>query len=96
MQIWDLTAGKLAGTLTGHKGAISALDFHPSEFLLASGSVDGSAAFWDLEGFTRVSATEQDLRSPVLGASFTPDGRAFLVASKDKLKVDLLFAFFFC
>jgi len=89
MQIWDLTAGKIAGSIAGHKGGISALDFHPNEFLLASGAADGCVKFWDLETFKQVSSTEADSRAPIVGASFTPDGRALLVATKDKLRVSL-------
>ena len=78
----------MAGSLLGHKGAISSLDFHPNEFLLASGSADGSAKFWDLETLKVVSTTEIDSRAtPVVGTSFTPDGRALLVATKEQLRV---------
>ena len=39
-QIWDLTAGKLLRDLKLHKGAVNAVEFHPHELLLASGSAD--------------------------------------------------------
>lgn len=74
--------------MIGHRGAITSLDFHPDEFLLASGSADGTVRFWDLETLKVVSTTEAEARAPaVLGTSFTPDGRALLVATKEQVKV---------
>jgi hypothetical protein len=39
-QIWDLKAGRLLTDLKGHTGAVNTLEFHPNEFLLATGSSD--------------------------------------------------------
>lgn len=36
-QIWDLTAGKLLHDFKHHEGHIRSIDFHPLEFLLATG-----------------------------------------------------------
>ncbi|CAH1443076.1 unnamed protein product [Lactuca virosa] len=41
VKIWDLTAGKLL-----HEGHIKSMDFHPIEFLLATGSSDRTVKFW--------------------------------------------------
>jgi WD40 repeat protein len=36
-QLWDLTAGKLLHEFKCHEGQIQCIDFHPHEFLLATG-----------------------------------------------------------
>lgn len=38
-QLWDLTAGKLMHDFKYHDGQVQCLDFHPHEFLLATGRV---------------------------------------------------------
>lgn len=37
LQLWDLTAGKLMHEFKCHEGQIQCIDFHPHEFLLATG-----------------------------------------------------------
>lgn len=37
LQLWDLTAGKLLHEFKCHEGQIQCIDFHPHEFLLATG-----------------------------------------------------------
>ena len=46
--MWDLTAGKLLHEFS-HDDAITGLEFHPTEFVLATGSADRTAKWWDLE-----------------------------------------------
>lgn len=38
-QLWDLTAGKLLHEFKSHEGQIQCIDFHPHEFLLATGLI---------------------------------------------------------
>ena len=40
MKIWDLKAGRLLTDLKGHTSPVNSLEFHPNEFLLATGSSD--------------------------------------------------------
>jgi len=40
IRIWDLAAGKLLVELRQHTGPVNSIEFHPSEYLLASGSSD--------------------------------------------------------
>lgn len=42
LKIWDLEAAKIVRTLTGHKGTIRCMDFHPYGDFLTSGSLDTS------------------------------------------------------
>lgn len=48
-----------------HKGSATCVEFHPHEFLLASGSADRVVHFWDLESFQLVSSTEAANASPI-------------------------------
>jgi WD40 repeat protein len=48
------------------------MEFHPQEFLLATGSTDKTIKFWDLETLDFVSTTEMDMGSPQAFA-FHPD-----------------------
>jgi len=45
---------------SNHGGPVYDVEFHPHEFLLASGSQDKTINFWDLETFNLVSTTEKD------------------------------------
>ena len=58
--MWDLTAGKLLNDFKLHTGPVNTVEFHPNEFLLASGSSDRTVKFWDLESFQLVSSTDGD------------------------------------
>ena len=48
VQVWDLTAGKLLHEFR-HEDAITAVEYHPSEFILATSSADRTVKWWDLE-----------------------------------------------
>ena len=39
-QLWDVTAGKTITEFTAHTAAVNIIQFHPNEYLLASGSSD--------------------------------------------------------
>lgn len=43
-QVWDLTAGKLLHDFKFHEGHIRSIDFHPLEFLLATGEQASESA----------------------------------------------------
>uniref|UniRef100_A0A804QT18 Uncharacterized protein n=1 Tax=Zea mays TaxID=4577 RepID=A0A804QT18_MAIZE len=55
--VWDLTAGKLMHNFCLHEGPVNCLDVHPYEFLLATGSVDTTVKFWDLETFELIGSS---------------------------------------
>ena len=57
-QLWDLTAGKMLQDFKQHSGPVNTVEFHPNEFLLASGSSDRTVKFWDLETFQPVSSSD--------------------------------------
>ena len=57
VRLWDLTAGRLLSSVpAAHSGGggaagggVSGLEFHPSEYLLATAGGDRCVRFWDLE-----------------------------------------------
>lgn len=55
-QVWDLTAGKLLHEFQ-HEDSITGLEFHPSEFVLATSSADLTVKWWDLETSELIDTT---------------------------------------
>ncbi|XP_042695448.1 katanin p80 WD40 repeat-containing subunit B1 isoform X2 [Centrocercus urophasianus] len=85
-KLWDLTAGKVMFEFTGHSGPVNVVEFHPSEYLLASGSSDRTIRFWDLEKFHVVSCIEEEA-TPVRCVLFNPDGCCLYGGYQDSLRV---------
>lgn len=84
--MWDLQNSKNICDLIGHQGSTTCMDFHPNEFLMASGSADKIVKFWDLDKFKLISncgVGNSEIRSVV----FSEDGKALLTASNDNLRV---------
>lgn len=69
-----------------HRRAATTVEFHPHEFLLASGSMDKTVHFWDLESFQLVSSTESNA-TPVRSLHFSQGGECLFAGSQDILKV---------
>ncbi|MBA0705206.1 hypothetical protein Golax_017414, partial [Gossypium laxum] len=84
--VWDLTAGKLLHQFKDHEGQIQCLDFHPHEFLLATGSADRTVKFWDLETFELIGSAGPETAG-VRCLTFNPDGRTVLCGLHENLKV---------
>ncbi|KAF3485869.1 hypothetical protein F2Q69_00056502 [Brassica cretica] len=84
--VWDLTAGKLLTEFKCHEGQIQSLDFHPHEFLLATGSADRTVKFWDLETFELIGSGGPET-SGVRCLSFNPDGKTVLCGLQESLKI---------
>jgi WD40 repeat protein len=82
IKLWSLPDGALKGTLSGHKGRISALEFTPDGSLLVSGSFDDSARTWtvaDGKPARTLSGHNGDVNALVV----LPDGRMVATASDD-------------
>jgi len=43
-----------------HRGPVTDVEFHPHEFVLASGSLDRTVKFWELESFSQISSSLAD------------------------------------
>jgi WD40 repeat protein len=76
--------GQRAADLTGHSGAIYALDFHPARPLLASGDTTGDVRLWDA-----ASRSQRAVLAPhpgaVYGLAFSPDGGQLASACSEGL-----------
>ncbi|KAK2085142.1 Katanin p80 WD40 repeat-containing subunit B1 [Saguinus oedipus] len=70
----------------GHTGPVNVVEFHPNEYLLASGSSDRTIRFWDLEKFQVVSCIEGE-PGPVRSVLFNPDGSCLYSGCQDSLRV---------
>ena len=51
---------RLVHEFVQHSAPISALAVHPTEFLMASASIDRTLRLWDLESFEQVCCTPPD------------------------------------
>ncbi|KAI0692561.1 WD40 repeat-like protein [Cytidiella melzeri] len=47
--IWDVDTGKILYKLPGHKGTVTAVDFHPKEPIILTGSKDGTMLLGEIE-----------------------------------------------
>jgi len=47
--IWDVESGKILYKLPGHKGTVTAVDFHPKEPIILTGSKDGTMLLGEIE-----------------------------------------------
>ena len=86
LQIWDLSAGKVITDFKSHTGAVTSVQFHPKDFLLASASSDRTTKFWDLERFTLVSETAPEANG-IRCIRFHPEGEAIFSGAQDSLRV---------
>jgi len=47
--VWDFESGRVLYKLPGHKGSVTAVDFHPREPIILTGSKDGTMLLGELE-----------------------------------------------
>ena len=73
--------------MSGHAGSITDVEFHPHEFLLASGSDDRSICFWDLETMSLIGGGGDVERSGVRCILFHPEGDCLFSGSMDMLRL---------
>lgn len=68
--VWNLTNGKLAAKLSGHRGLIRALSFSADGQRLVSGSDDMTALVWDVAGIRGASAPRGALSNKQMEAHY--------------------------
>ncbi|XP_068594774.1 katanin p80 WD40 repeat-containing subunit B1 isoform X2 [Brachionichthys hirsutus] len=84
--LWDLIQGKMLTEFTSHTASVGIVQFHPTEYLLASGSADRTIKLWDLEKFTMVGSMEGNT-APIRCICFSPDGDCLYSGAADSLRV---------
>ena len=60
VQVWNLIAGKMIADFKLHSGPVTSVQFHPRELLMASGSVDKTVKFYDLDRLEVVSESSPE------------------------------------
>ncbi|CAB0032846.1 unnamed protein product [Trichogramma brassicae] len=85
--LWDLRAGRQLREFSNHTGPATCVEFHPHEFLLASGGADRVVHFWDLESFQLVSSTDQANSAPIRSIFFSHGGECLFAGCQDVMKV---------
>jgi WD40 repeat protein/serine/threonine protein kinase len=79
-RLWRADVAKLLGTLRGHTGALTGIQYLPNGHGLATVSTDRSARVW---ARTLVAGPRIQEMSPVSACSFSPDGRELAVGLAD-------------
>lgn len=86
MKLWDLTAGRMLKEFNAHNAPISAVEFHPNEFFMATSSMDRTTRFWDLESFESAGICPAEVTS-TRTMCFHRHGTVMYTAHQDSLKV---------
>lgn len=84
--MWDLSAGKMLADFKTHSKGVTTVQFHPRELLMASGSMDRTVKFYDLERFQLICETPPESNG-VRKILFHPDGTALFTGTEESLKV---------
>ena len=79
MRIRDAGTLEVTGEFIAHDAAVTALAFHPSLPLLATGSRDRSVRLWNLADGKLVRELEPS-REAIVRLSFSPDGTVLACA----------------
>ncbi len=72
INIWDIGQGQLAAKLLGHTGIVTSVDWHPTEDLLASGSLDKTLRIWDTVVYREIANLPHD--DIVTSLAWNPQG----------------------
>lgn len=82
IRFWDVAAGEVRRTLTGHTNAIYVAVFSPDEKLLASSSRDLTARIWDVAAGRELHRLT-GYRCSVKSVAFSPGGDMVAVVGND-------------
>ena len=83
LETWQLSSPQAVASLTGHRGQVYGIAFHPKDPKLVSVSSDKTVRLWDLT--TRKSIrTLVTLKDVLYSVQFSPDGKSIYVAGADR------------
>ena len=82
IRLWDVAAGTIKHTLTGHRDYVRSVAFSPNGLTLASGSYDNTIRLWDVATGEHLG-TLTEHSADVNSVAFSPDGNLFASGSDD-------------
>lgn len=88
MQVWDIMTWKNIFTFSLHEAPVTTAKFNPTEYILATGSIDRTVKYWDLEKWQLISETKTEATA-IQKLCFSNDGKILFTAAHESLKVFL-------
>lgn len=86
VKLWNVSAGKLMRTFSGHEGRIESLALSPNGKILATGSYDEKAKLWDVET-GKLLWTSPSHKRFVWKIVFSPDGKRFITMTEKEIRM---------
>ena len=83
VKLWDVTAGKELGELTGHTNKVFSAVFSPDGKTLATGSADQTVRLWNV-ATRKQRAVLEGHADAVWSVAFSADGKTVASASADR------------
>jgi WD40 repeat protein len=88
VRLWDPSSGKERRRLEGHTAQVTAVDFSPEGYLLATGGWDESIRLWNIakgrEFRQLIKKTEEKSVSMLFSVAFSPDGKRLAAGGWDQ------------
>ncbi len=81
--VWNTDNGQMVSSFNGHRSnGLITVDFHPTQNLVLTTSVDQTARLWDARS-SREIMVYKGHQGPIWCAAFSPDGKKIITGSKD-------------
>jgi WD40 repeat protein len=88
VRLWDLATGRVVRELRGFDRPPQSVAFHPDgRFLATTEYVVGGVKLWDVQSGENLATVPRDLGPAGYGASFSPDGKHFMVCGQLGLRI---------
>jgi WD40 repeat protein len=81
VKLLDLATGDWAGTLKGHRGPVTGVEYVPGDDTLLTSSMDGTIRIWDVATLAQIVSTNAGIRQ-VTSLDLSDDGRVLLAGGE--------------